>query len=311
MNESKVHISQSVQLNFSSAFHTSSIASNNRQAVSAIQPVPRPLQVKKRPLRKKRIDETFTDGKYCVFAYATAEEYDLEKLHTSITKQELYETRKFYSSSDSDALHVRGRYEIGTEPRDIFFFREGSVVLWNCSELEASNVIQYLRQFETNHYSLEIISEEKEMMNYSYAGDGQCGALKNGDFTIQKSEAGDLEKYAFSNAMISSVKLGIWEAMLDKYIDSIENVTDDLKDGRKISMTRAEALRKTGELFALKHLINLSSDLLDTPDFYWDRENLEHLFVGTCSYFSIQRRKKVLKCKIRVFFFLNFHILSP
>lgn len=38
-----------------------------------------------------------------------------------------------------------------------------------------------------------------------------------------------LVKYTFSNAMFLSVKLGIWEASLEKYIDQIEGVTEDLK----------------------------------------------------------------------------------
>ena len=36
----------------------------------------------------------------------------------------------------------------------------------------------------------------------------------------------DLEKYTFSNAMAMSVKLGIWEASLDRYIDDIEYVSE-------------------------------------------------------------------------------------
>ena len=40
------------------------------------------------------------------------------------------------------------------------------------------------------------------------------------------------------------------------------------------------------------HLINLSSDLLDTPDFYWDREELEILYSKTCNYLNIARRTK-------------------
>lgn len=271
-----------------SEFHTTSNAKRNFD----IQPTAA-LQMKKRPLRKKRTEDLVIDGKFNVYAYATAEEYNLEKLHTAITKQDLYETRKFFTNSDSDVLYVRSKYDFDSEPRDIFFFREGSVVLWNCDELETSNVIQYLHQFEIDSYNQEDIINENEMMNYTYANDGQVGTLKNGDFIIQNNSDVELEKYTFSNAMTSSVKLGIWEAMLDKYIDSIAFVTEDLKEGRKIQMTRAEALRKTGELFALKHLINLSSDLLDTPDFYWDRENLEQLFMNTCSYFSIQRRKRV------------------
>lgn len=110
---------------------------------------------------------------------------------------------------------------------------------------------------------------------------------------LSREENNDFERYAFSNAMGLSVKLGVWEASLDRYINSIEFITEDLKRGTKIKMTREEVLRKHGELFALRHLINLSSDLLDTPDFYWDRENLENVYSQTCGYFSINRRTKV------------------
>jgi glutathione synthase len=35
-----------------------------------------------------------------------------------------------------------------------------------------------------------------------------------------------LEKYTISNALALSVKLGTWEAALERYIDSIEYVTE-------------------------------------------------------------------------------------
>lgn len=93
--------------------------------------------------------------------------------------------------------------------------------------------------------------------------------------------------------MAQSVKLGIWEASLNLYVDSIEFVTEDLKSGRQLQMTQQEVLKKQGELFALRHRINLSSDLLDTPDFYWERDDLEHLYQQICGYFSIAKRTRV------------------
>lgn len=249
------------------------------------------LTVKKRPVRKKRIENAKIDGRFNIFAYGTAEEYDLEALHTALTKQDLYETKKFYTEGE-DVLHVRSKYDVEPECRDIFFFREGSVVMWNLSEPEAKTILRNLQQFEINPYDGEIVKNEKEVMSYTYVED-KNGSLKNETFYIQPSIEGDLEKYAFSNAMTSSVKLAIWEATLDVYINGLANVTCDLKEGRKIRMSRATVLRKTGELFALKHLINLDSDLLETPDFYWDREDLERLFAQTCSYFSIAKRKRV------------------
>ncbi len=77
------------------------------------------------------------------------------------------------------------------------------------------------------------------------------------------------------------------EATLDRIIDSIEFVAEDLKRGAKIQMTQAEVLKKTGEIFALRHVVNLSSDLLDVPDFYWDREGLEILYQTTCAHLAL------------------------
>ena len=57
-------------------------------------------------------------------------------------------------------------------------------------------------------------------------------------------------------------------------------------------------LRKQGELFSLRHVVNLSSDLIDTPNFYWEEEQLEHLYVQTCQYLSIPRRTYVINQRI-------------
>lgn len=65
-----------------------------------------------------------------------------------------------------------------------------------------------------------------------------------------------------------------------------------------MKLTRAEVMQKTGELFALRHQLNLNSNLLDTPDFYWERERLETLYQKTCDYLSIARRTKVMNEKL-------------
>lgn len=143
------------------------------------------------------------------------------------------------------------------------------------------------------------MQNESEIMFYNYTKDHQQPVLRNSNFYITKTEDNNiLEKYTFSNALSLSVKLGIWEASLDNYVDSMAYVTEDIKQGNKFKVTRAEMLRKTGELFALRHLINLSSDLLDTPDFYWDREQLEGLYSQTTNYFSISKRTRVMNEKL-------------
>ncbi|XP_076547713.1 required for meiotic nuclear division protein 1 homolog [Osmia lignaria lignaria] len=165
--------------------------------------------------------------------------------------------------------------------------------MWNISDLESENVLQFLKDYEENRYMESIVQSESEQMCYSYDDKGKQSHIRNGDIVLA-SNATNLDKFTFSNAMAQSVKLGIWEASLDNYVRSIEFVTEDLKAGRKLTLTQQEVLKKQGELFALRHLINLSSDLLDTPDFYWERDDLERLYQEICSYFNIAKRTRNL-----------------
>merc|ERR1719233_2579878 len=55
-----------------------------------------------------------------------------------------------------------------------------------------------------------------------------------------------------------------------------------------------DVLVKTGEFFALKHSINLDSDLLDVPDFYWDRSQLEKIYQKAFTHFNVSKRTSVM-----------------
>ncbi|XP_058814888.1 required for meiotic nuclear division protein 1 homolog [Topomyia yanbarensis] len=266
---------------------------------SSIMKLHENTQLKKRP-RRKLEDEVgkLENGYLPVTAFATAEEYELERLLIALRNQNLYEPKLFLSSEDNDpnVLHVTAKYKVDNESRDVYFFRQGTVVLWNCTDLENNNILRFLKQFEQDAYDESTVLEESETMLYNSSE--STAKLKNNSFYVSKNEDADLEKYTFSNAMSLSVKLGIWEACLERYIESMAYVTDNLKKGTRLKISRPVMLRKTGELFALRHLINLSSDLLDVPDFYWDREQLEPLYQQTCAYFSINRRTRVMNEKL-------------
>lgn len=73
--------------------------------------------LKKRSARKKKFDDLdeIREG-FNVIGFATAEEYDLEKLIIGLKVQDLYEPKKFFSSTDSqanepDVLYVTGEFD--------------------------------------------------------------------------------------------------------------------------------------------------------------------------------------------------------
>lgn len=147
---------------------------SNTFSRGAIQENISSLQLKKRtPTRKKRsIDDELPrqPGLFSVVAYATAEEYDLEALTVGLRGQDLYEPGRI--ENNPDVLHAVAKYQVDQEPREIFFFREGSVVLWNVGDLEGGNVLGFLRQYEQDGYSDTLIQSECEFMNYKYQEEG-------------------------------------------------------------------------------------------------------------------------------------------
>ncbi|XP_076181064.1 required for meiotic nuclear division protein 1 homolog isoform X2 [Ptiloglossa arizonensis] len=259
------------------------------------------FELKKRPKKRHKSSPSndVNIEEWSIRALATAEEYDLEGLTEGLLKQNLYIPDNIATSTCSlpDVIHAVAKYEMKEESREIFFFREGTVVFWNICHLESENILEFLKKYEENRYSDNIIQSESEIMTYSYADNGKNSHIKHGQILLGIT-ATNLDKYTFSNAMAQSVKLGIWESSLDNYIDSIKFVTEDLKYGKQLKMSQQDVLKKQGELFALRHSINLSSDLLDTPDFYWEQENLEILYHHTCAYFNITKRTKVINEKL-------------
>ncbi|NXI55339.1 RMND1 protein, partial [Chloroceryle aenea] len=265
------------------------------------QPVKRPLKAPrtKQPSRTNQPLSDMENLMQCT-AFATADEYHLGNLCHDLTSHGYVEI----TSLPRDAANV---LVIGTkksakddDPGMIFFFREGAVVFWNVEEKSMKNIMRVLEQHEIQPYEVALVHWENEEMNYRI-GEGQS-KLHKGEILLNSELDIDevvLQKFAFSNALCLSVKLAIWESLLDNFVESIQSIPEILKSRRKVKLSHADVMQKIGELFALRHRINLSSDLLITPDFYWDREKLEELYDKTCQFLNINRRVKVMNEKLQ------------
>ncbi|KAM3595240.1 uncharacterized protein V6R79_020414 [Siganus canaliculatus] len=237
------------------------------------------------------------DMMQCI-AFATADQYHLPTLCHDLIGHGFQEI-----DLPRDASNVLGiSTDMAAKPDDdalMFFFREGSVVFWNVEEKTMKNVMRILEHHEIQPYEVALVHWENEEINYTVS-EGNT-KLERGNFVLSDSmdqyEA-VLEKFAFSNALCLSVKLAIWEVSLDNFVESIQSIPETLKAGKRVKLSSAEVMKKIGELFTLRHCINLRSDLLLTPDFYWDRENLEKLYDKTCQFLSINRRVNVVNEKL-------------
>lgn len=237
------------------------------------------------------------DMMQCI-AFATADQYHLPTLCHDLMSHGFLEIDLPRDASNALVIST----DMAAKPDDdavMFFFREGSVVFWNVEEKTVKRVLRILEHHEIQPYEVALVHWENEEINYT-VGEGN-GKLDHGSFILSANmdqHEAVLEKFAFSNALCLSVKLAIWEVSLDNFVESIQSIPETLKSGKRVKLSSAEVMKKIGELFSLRHCINLRSDLLITPDFYWDREKLEKLYDKTCQFLSINRRVKVVNEKL-------------
>ncbi|XP_042739773.1 required for meiotic nuclear division protein 1 homolog isoform X1 [Lagopus leucura] len=288
--------------NISSRFYTI-VSTSKIIPKPSTQPVKRPPKAPrtKQPSRANQplLSDDMKNLMQCT-AFATADEYHLGNLCHDLTSHGYVEITSL--PRDAANVLVMGAEKSAKEddPGMIFFFREGAVVFWNVDEKSMKNIMRVLEQHEIQPYEVALVHWENEEINYRI-GEGQS-KLHKGEILLNSELDTDeviLQKFAFSNALCLSVKLAIWESLLDNFVESIQSIPEILKSRRKIKLSHADVMQKIGELFALRHRINLSSDLLITPDFYWDREKLEELYDKTCQFLNINRRVKVMNEKLQ------------
>uniref|UniRef100_A0A2A4K752 DUF155 domain-containing protein n=1 Tax=Heliothis virescens TaxID=7102 RepID=A0A2A4K752_HELVI len=281
-------------------FSIAGIAVVRNYAHDAIQPTV-PIENGTIPIKKKTVhkkatpaDLTHKEGHYLTMAYATANSYDLKSLKEALVQQKLYEPGTLKANELGDVVVANAVYSVGAEPREIIFFREGGIVFWNCTELEARNVLDFVRPYEIDSYPKDVVEKEREVMTYVYHPNAKRCHLQESSFVLVPKRDNSLERYTFSHAMVQSARLGAWESRLEALAASVSSHTAAMQHDGAAHVDKKEVVRKLGELFSLRHMLNVESDLLDTPDFYWEEEQLERLYSSTVAYFTISRRTRVL-----------------
>jgi len=253
-------------------------------------------------VRRKKMPKKMSETpSKAVVAFASKTQFNLDKIAEAIQQKRLYEVMAL-SEDLEDVLYARSLYNEGALPRDLFLFSDGVVVCWNMVESEHKAILKLV---DSSHLELADlypkIERESDFLAIVSSQADHTSITKNGEVTVAASLESDetvLAKYAISNALAQSVKLAVWEEMLSAYIDSIQHIAEDLRMGRNPRLSQKDVLIKTGEFFALKHFINLDSDLLDIPDFYWDREDLEKIYKKAFYHLEISKRTSVMNVRL-------------
>lgn len=245
-----------------------------------------------RMVRKQLLEGVAIDyGASPVVALCTAESYNFSKLVPYL------QTRYSVSPPVGDVAHVYIPNPNG-EPTDIFFFGgSGSFVTWGPPDTGSFllNLREDLRPFEINPTR----SVESEEMSFRVSMDGNETTGIRGE-TIVIADQSDVVKIklAFSNGLSDSVKISLLETVIDNHINKVRQIPLMLQNKEKIKLSRKEVLALTGQLLHFRALLNLDSEIIDPPDYYWEEPYLENLYIQMSRFLETRQRVSVLNKKL-------------
>jgi len=214
--------------------------------------------------------------------------------------------------------------------KHVFVFSFGALVVWGGNKGTASTLEKMLHPFESDELdlkqrndnndnnNLEEKDEEKiplkrffasndpyeddpytqlDDMNFRYDIISQ---LKN-DIVSLRSDNVE-EKVAVSLAFAQSIKLTIFEEYVSSTFDTTSKYSRCLASTGRILdlLSQKEVSKAVGELFSVKTEISMNAGILDTPDFFWDNDEFEPLYVKSRKYLDIPKRLEVLTKKLAV-----------
>ena len=224
--------------------------------------------------------------------YCTASSYDIPRLFQYL--QRLGSTQLF-----RDVVHIQIK-EDNHIKGDIFYFTYGTVVCWAFTEEEEKEILQTIKEFEKE----PLAKSELDEFTFLY---GDTIKIEEDEIFLHNKSI--LTKLAISHGIAQSVKLSTFEDLIQKTIEHTKTLPLDLAQKGKISLSRKAISQKMGEIFIERNFINLHSEILDIPEFFWNYPELEPFYRRTAHYLDVTKRVDILNKRLNVIHEL-FEILS-
>jgi uncharacterized Rmd1/YagE family protein len=214
--------------------------------------------------------------------YCTASSYDIPRLfqtHGKMGPVQLYK----------DTLHFQLREDKRVRG-DVFYFAYGAVVFWGLTQEEERRFLSDLREFERDP-----CSRTEDEFTFVF---GESMKIDEDEIVLQNK--GALPKLAISHGIAQSVKLNVFEDSIFKTYETTKWLPDELAVKGKISLSRKAISRKMGELFIERNTINIHTEILDIPEFFWEHPELETFYRRTAHYLDVSKRVEVLNRRLNV-----------
>lgn len=193
----------------------------------------------------------------------------------------------------TDVLHYRDTSRKVDPGKHIFFFIFGSVVFFNYTEMEEQEMCTSLDFYKKD----QVPEEHWEVEELDFKRGSKFG-VNNDVITLESND--DLEKLTVAFALAQCMKLAIYETRIENEIQDSAEIPEQLASEGTVTIGNLDVKKKLGMLFIHRSSVNLESEILDTPEVFWDMEqdHFKPKYTRLCRYLELDQRLIILNNRL-------------
>lgn len=178
--------------------------------------------------------------------------------------------------------------------KDCFVFNFGCLVCWGCNPQEATAARDALQPFLLEPFAKQDVDEDSVGLRiFRQLRETQKVAAARRDPPT-------FEKVALAYALAQSVRLGSLELRIDRWVEKTKGIPETMARTGHVSVSSTKVTQMMGELFVLRNQVNLETAIVDTPEFFWDYDMFEPLYLHCRGHLDLDRRIEVLNQRFQV-----------
>ena len=214
------------------------------------------------------------------------------------------------ASASAAGTTERGEFPLTAEQsaagyKEVFVFDFGAIVFWGFSLGEEESLLAYVRSFTLaeDKLSLEEVQKSEDDMAFvvsaaADAGDQQPTIRITNDVFSLPEYTTVKERLAISFASAQSSVLAIFEARIEKKVEEFKYIPETFAREGRLRLSSKALGKMIGDVFVIRHDVNLHTEILDTPEFFWGNEAVVHLYKLTYDYLEMAGRTEILNKRL-------------
>ncbi len=221
-------------------------------------------------------------------SYCIAKSIDLTRLDNHFKTN----LPKYSAVRSRDVLKLTPLSSAGSH---LYVFKNGTVVSWGIKRHSIDSYLDIFKPFVDKPVPFRV----RDQCSYQI---GEKTAIEPHDFfdvdclTLEVDH--DELRLSLSYGFSQSVKLQYFETIIDAIIEKYSPIIQNLSNSGKMPITRNKIRQIIGEILGAKSEMNLISNFLYHPKYFWQHPTLEAHYTMLERYLHIQRRVNAINHRL-------------